>query len=261
MTKNYKQMMTVAVDGIDKINNPHRRIALACTGIVVLGIIMIFLPGIAGMDAFKGGLALSFFGGFVVIVGVIAVIMFARLARLFDSILKKENILAHWTYSPDEWKQYTEEEHKEDKADKRSLFLLVAAISIVVGSILWVIYPDDLLLDICTILGIIAVIGLAAYLSQLSAYRRNEKHLGEVYIAKDGAYLNRQLHIWKGLSTRLVDATYEGGSYSLPKVKIQYSSQNLATRNYHTARIPVPHGQEKIAQRIVAQIQASHLKK
>jgi NADH:ubiquinone oxidoreductase subunit 3 (subunit A) len=222
---------------------------------------MIFLPGIIGMEGFNGGFALSFFGGFVVIVGIITVIVFARLASLFDSIMTKENILVHWTYSPDEWKQYTEEEHKEDKTDKRRLFLLVAVISVIVGIILCVIYPHDLLLNICIILGIIAVIGLTAYLSQRSVYRWNKKYLGEVYIAKDGAYLNRRLHIWKGLSTRLVRASYEVGKHSLPRIIFEYSSQNLATRNYYAARIPVPLGQEEIAQKIVEQIQASHQKK
>ena len=243
-----------------KISNPQRRTALACTGIIVLGIVMIFLPGVIGMDGFNGGLALSFFGGFVVIVGIISVIVFARQARLFNTILQKENILVHWTYSPEEWQKYTEEEHKEDKTDKRRLFLLVAAISVVVGIILWAIYPHDALLDVCIILGIIAVIGLTAYLSVLLPYRWNKQHLGEAYIAKDGAYLNGRLHIWRGLSTRLLRATYEEGNHSLPRINIEYSSQNLATRNYYKARIPVPQGQEEAALAIVVNIQASHLK-
>lgn len=220
-------------------NNPHRRIAIAYTGIIVLGIVLMFLPAILHMDMLKSGFALSFFGGFVAIIGIITVIVFARLARLFDTILKKDNIMVHWTYSPDEWQKYTEEEHREDKTDKRRLFLLVAGISVIAGIILWVIYPHDLVLIIFIILGIIAVIGLAAYLSVLAPYRWNKKHLGEVYIARDGAYLNRRLHIWKGLGTRLVGATYELGKHSLSKVVIRYSSANLAKRNYFTARIPV----------------------
>ncbi len=70
-----------------------------------------------------------------------------------------------------------------------------------VGVILFAMYPHDALLDICIILGIIAIIGLTAFLSIQSPYRWNKKHLGEVYIAKDGAYLNRRLHIWRGLGT------------------------------------------------------------
>ncbi len=114
--------------GINNISNPYRRTVIACTGIIVLGLFVIFLPGIFHLDMMQTGFGISFLGVFVVIVEIISVIVFARLSRLFNTILQKENILVHWTYSPKEWQQYTEEEHKEDKADKGRLFLLVAAI-------------------------------------------------------------------------------------------------------------------------------------
>lgn len=247
-------------DGMEKIKNPYWHTAIACTSIIVLGIVMIFLPGIIGLEGFNGGFALSFLGGFVVIIGIITVIIVAHLARLFDNILKKENILVHWTYTPEDWKQYTEEEHKEDKTDKGRLFIVVAVIAVIVGIIMCFIFPDDILLNICIILGIIAVIGLTAFLSQLAAYRWNKKYLGEVYITLDGAYFNRRLHIWKGLTTKLDGATYEVGKQSLPRVTFLYSSQNMAVRNAYAARIPVPRGQEEAARNIVTQVRAAHLK-
>ena len=250
------------IDGKNKeaetnISNPERRTAFACSGIIILGIVMIFLPGIIGMDGFNGGFALSFLGGFVAIIGIICVVVFARMARLFDNIMKKENILVHWSYSQDDWKQYTEEEHREDARDKRNLFFLVAAISVVVGIIMWAMHPDDGVIVLIIILGIIAIVGLTAFLSILSPYRWNKKHLGDVYIAKDGAYLNRRLHIWKGLGTQLEGVTYEEGKQALARINIAYSSINTTMRNSYTARIPVPRGQEETAKNIVEQIQES----
>jgi hypothetical protein len=242
------------------LTNPYRHSVLVCLAIIVLGIIMIFLPGITGMDGFKGGFALAFFGAFVVVVGIISVLVVGRFDRIAARILKKENIIAHWTYSAEDWKQYTEEEHAADKTDKRHLFILVAIISIIVGIIVLIIFPDDLLLIIYIVLGIIAMIGLTAYLSAAAPYRWNKKHPGEVYIARDGAYLNRQLHIWNGMGTRLSNASYEEGNLSLPRIKIEYSSPSLTMGNYYTARIPVPRGQEETAKEIVAQIKASQLK-
>ena len=239
------------------IPNPHKRTIFVCTGIIILGIVLIFLPGVIGMDGFNGGFALSFFGGFVVIVGIISVIIFARLASLFNNMMIKTNILAHWSYSQDDWKQYTEEEHKEDKKDKRNLFLLVVGISVIVGIIFWVMHPDNALIIFYIILGIIAVIGLTAFLSAQSPYYRNKKHFGEVYIARDGVYINRSLHIWRGLGTKLESVNFEVGTQSLSRIIIGYSSINTAMRNYYTVRIPVPHGQEELAKNIVGQIQAS----
>ena len=240
--------------------NPYPHSTLVCLAIIILGIVMIFLPGIIGMDGFNGGFALAFFGVFVIIVGIISLFFFNRFARLSGSILKKENIIAHWTYSPGEWQQYIEEEHSEDKTDKRHLFIMVAVISVVVGIVMLIIYPGDPLLIFYIIFGIIAVIGLTAYLSIVAVYSGNKKQAGDVYIARDGASLSGRLHIWRGLGTRLMGARYEEGKHSLPRIIVQYSPANLA-RNYYTARIPVPRGQEETAQSIVAQIQGSQLKK
>jgi hypothetical protein len=246
---------------MDSISNPHRPAAFFCISIIILGIVMIFLPGIIGMDGMDGGYALSFFGIFVGIVGIITVIFVFRLAAVFDNILKKENILVHWTYTPEEWRQYTEEEHQDDKTDKRRLFLLVAGIAVIVGIIMCLMFPEDIMLNIYIILGIIAMIGITAFLSQLSAYRWNQKRLGDVYISRDGAYLNHRLHIWKGLTTKLEAASYEEGEKSLGRLIFEYTSQNFLNRNHYSARIPVPHGQESAAQNIAEQIKAIHLKK
>jgi hypothetical protein len=239
------------------IKNPHRLTRYTCASIIVIGILLIFLPGIIGLDGLRGGFALSFFGIFVAILGIITVVIFARLSRLFDRIFQKDNILAHWTYTAEEWKTYTEEEHAEDKSDKRSLFFLVAVISIVAGIILAVIYRDDFMVIIYTVIGIIAVIGLTAFLSVVMPYRWNRHHQGEVYIAREGAYLNSRLHIWKGLGTRLGKVTYEKGKRSLPRIRINYSSYNFAAGNYYTVRIPVPQGKEVAARKIVDAILAA----
>jgi hypothetical protein len=239
------------------IRNPQRGPVFISIGIIILGIFLMFLPGIIGMDGFHGGFALAFFGGFVVIVGIICIVFFARLARLFDNIMKNENILIHWIYTRDDWQKYTEEEHKADTKDKRNLFFLVAVISVIVGIILWAMHPGDALIVFFIIAGLIAVIGLTAFLSILAPYRSNKKNPGEVYITKDGAYLARRLHIWKGLGTRLEGVAYEVGTQSLPRIVIAYSSINTTMRNSYTLRIPVPRGQEQTAQNIVEQIRAS----
>ncbi|HEX7475389.1 MAG TPA: hypothetical protein VF318_05430 [Dehalococcoidales bacterium] len=237
--------------------NPNRRIALACGLIVVVGILMIFLPGLTGMDGFNGGYAISLFGSFIAIVGIIAVVVFWRLANLQDTVLNEKGILAHWTYSPDEWRQYIAKEHAEDKSDKRSLFLMVAVISIIVGIILFFVYPDDRLVTFYTILGIIVVIGITAMLSTAAVFNWNKRHPGEIYFARDGAYFSGRLHIWKGLGARLDGITYEDTKTS-PRIVVKYSSPNMLAGNRYVVRVPVPQGQEQAARKVVSDIQSSH---
>ena len=226
-----------------------------------MGIIIIFIPGIIGLDGFDGGFALSFLGGFVAIIGIIAAIIYARLAGALDRIIKGENILAHWTYTPEQWKEYTEKEQTEDKVGRKGLFIMIAVISIIVGIGFYAVVRDHPVLIAGIILGIIAIAGLSAYFSGLANYRRNKKYLGEAYIALDGVYLNRQLHIWKGIGNRLEDVTYEDPYGPSPRLKFDYSSPGRGDRYYYTARVPIPLGQEEIAHKIVADIAAANLSK
>ncbi|MDD3994637.1 MAG: hypothetical protein PHT06_02390, partial [Dehalococcoidales bacterium] len=162
--------------------NPPRRTALIWMGIAVIGIMVIFLPGIVGMDGFEGGYAVSVAGVLIFLTGLIAGLLYFKLAKSVDSIIRSENVLAHWTYTPEQWRQYTEEEHKDNAAGKWGLFMLIAGIAVVVGIILAIIIGEDFLLIALIILGIIAVAGLAAFFSTVGSYRYNKKHHGEVYI-------------------------------------------------------------------------------
>jgi hypothetical protein len=242
-------------------HNPQRRTSLMWTGVIVLGIIIIFIPGIIGLDGFNGGFALSFLGGFLAIIGIIAAVIYARLAGALDRITRQENLLAHWKYTPEEWKDYTEREHKEDASSKKGVFILIAVIAVVVGIIFYVIVRDNPLVIVGIVLGIIAVAGLSAYFSTLATYRQNKKYLGEAFIALDGVYLNRQLHIWKGIGNKLEEISYESEYHAQPMIKIDYSSPGRSERYYYTARIPVPPGEEETAHKIVSEIAKAHLYK
>lgn len=242
-------------------HNPSRRTALIWAGVMVVGLFIIFLPGIIGLDGFDGGFALSCLGGFIAMVGLIALVIYIRMAAILDRITNKENVLAYWKYTPEEWKAYTEQEHQEDTLGRRNLFFMIAIISVIVGIVFWFFVRDNPLVIIGMVLGIIAITGIAAWASGLANYQNNKRNLGEVYISLDGAYLNRQVHIWKGIGNKLEAIAFEGNNREQTRIKIDYSSPGRGSRNFYTARVPVPPGQEELAQRIVADITAAHLLK
>jgi hypothetical protein len=239
--------------------NPPKRTAFIWLGIAIAGIIIIFLPAMIGLDGFDGGFALSAGGLMVAITGFIAAGIYFKLARNVDSIMRNVDVLAYWTYSPEEWKQYTEEEHKEDAAAKRGLFFLIAIISVIVGIIMAIAIGENFHIIAFIILGIIAVAGLSAFFSTIASYRYNKKHHGEVYITPDGAYFNRQMHIWKGMGNQLEEIILDNDGTGLTRLNITYSALAAYKRNSYTIRIPVPPGQEETAEKIVRQIAETHL--
>jgi amino acid transporter len=241
-------------------HNPPRRSALIWTAIIVVGIFIVFFPNMIGMDGFNGGFALSCLGGFIAMIGIIAAIIYFNLAKSLDRITQKENVLAHWNYSAHEWQKYTEVEHQEDSSMRKNLFLMITAISVVVGFLFWVVVRENPGIIFLLVLGIIAITGFTAWITGLTNYRNNKRNLGEVFIALDGAYLNHQVHIWKGLGNKLEEIAFESQYREQPRIRIEYSSPSRGGRNSYTARIPVPPGQEDLAQMIVDKITAAHLK-
>ena len=243
-----------------EIKNRPRRMAFIWIGIAFLGLIIIIIPGIIGMDGFEGGYALSVGGVLVTLTALIAAFLYFKLARSVDSIIRNENVLAHWKYTTEEWQGYTEKEHKEDSAGKWGLFLLIAVIAVVVGIILAIIIGEDFMILALIILGIIAVAGLAAFFSTIGAYRYNKKHHGEALFTPDGVYFNQQMHTWKGLGNSLESISFEEDSSGCFRISIEYSVLAAYKRNYFTIRIPVPRGEEATAKMIVNKIGQTHLK-
>jgi hypothetical protein len=231
-------------------NNPPLQTLFAWVVITILAIFGIFAPSIFGMDGFKGGFAISTLCLLLVISGVIVIIIYTGRARTLNTILKGENVLAHWKYTPEEWNEYAEKEFKEQKATNKVLFFVIAAFALFFG-ILFMLFDFDVGKWVMVVmLALIAIIGFTAWFTAWYNYRQNKKYLGETYITKEAIYLNRQLHTWHGLGARLdsVDLSQKKSSSLLV---FAYSAPTRTGMQEYTVRIPVPRGQEKAAEKML----------
>jgi len=237
-------------------DNPQRRTAIIWGIVTAVAVFAIFAPHIFGMDEFGGGFAISTISFFVAITGIIVVVIYIGRARALDRMFQGENLLAHWTYTPEQWKKYTELEYKTESREKWKLFYLVAGIALFFGIVFFIFDREAGLVVFLVMLGLIALIAFVAWISAWSTYRQNKKYLGEAFIAKDAVYLNRQFHTWKGLGARLesVILAQEKGQQLLA---FTYSMPTRTGIQEHTIRVPVPPGQEKSAGKIAEALNAN----
>ena len=233
-----------------KVNSQRKTVAIWLV-IAVIGVVVVFLPGILGIDGFDGGFALSALGILIVIVGVVVAITYARRASKLDAVFEGKDLLAHWTYTSEEWQSYTENENREQKADKKKLFLLVAVIAIVIGIGFLVFDRENGKYGFFACLGIIVIIAPFAFLPPLFDYRRNKKRVGEAYIARNGVYLNQVFHNWDMMGARLDSVVYEEEPRWL---LFTYSAPTRAGMATYNVRVPVPHGQEAVAGKIAEEL-------
>jgi hypothetical protein len=229
--------------------NPQRRTAMVAWIITALFIFGVFAPSIFGMDGFNGGFALSFFCIVAAITSLIVAVMYQGRAGALDRILKGETRLAHWTYDPAVWRNYAEKEYVREKKEKRSLFLMVAVISLVVGIIFTIAHPDGGLVVLGVLLALVLLIAIVAIATTRYDYWMNRKYRGEAYITQDGVYLNRALHMWKGWGASLDDVSYSEAERYLA---FEYSTPNRTGRADYTVRVPVPPGKEVEARQVLA---------
>lgn len=229
--------------------NPPRCTAITWGFITVLAIFAIFAPHIFGMDGFEGGFAISTLSFFVAIMGIIVVVIYAKRARTLDRILQGENLLAHWTYSSGEWNQYAEEEFQTERKEKRGLFYIIAGFALFFGIVFFIFDQEAGLWVLIVMLGLIALIAFVAWFTAWYNYRQNKKYLGKAYITGDAVYLNRQLHTWKGLGARL-ESVILAEEKSQQLLAFTYSMPTRTGRQDSTVRVPVPRGQEKVAERL-----------
>jgi hypothetical protein len=229
--------------------NPAGRIALYCWCAAVIGIGIFFYPIIFTVDSYGVTPALFVVGILVFITALVSSIVFARIAHIFTEMFSGKDMLAHWTYSKEEWERYTELEHVRDRREKWSLFRLIAIIALVVGVGFVIFNHDAWLLMLIIIPGLIVLIALVAFTSVAATYRQNRKRIGEVYIGKSGVVLGHSLHYWKLPASYLHSVKYFPGN--APYLELEYTAQSGTARGTYTARIPVPRGRENEVSKII----------
>lgn len=230
-------------------NNPPLQTLTVWVVITVLGIFAMFAPTIFGMDGFKGGYAISILSFLLVLAGIIVIIIYSGRARTLSRILNGDNLLAHWTYSPEEWNSYADTEYKEEKEGKKVLFYVIAAFALLFGVVCLIIDFENGIWVMGLMLALIAVIAFTAWFTSWYNYRQNKKYLGETYITQEAVYINRQLHTWRGLDARLDSVNLTKGASPL-LLQFVYSAPTRTGMQEYTVNIPVPTGQEKAAEKI-----------
>jgi len=222
--------------------------------VLVVGIALIILPFLYYNG--QEGMPSIFIGGIVLIAGGIGLIMFGLQTATLGNMIRGKDLLAHWNYHPEEWRQFTELTFSTEKSEKRGLLVFVSAIILVIGGGFWLIVRDEAAAWVFLfLLGLIVLLWLIVLIVPRLAYRRNLKGPGEVYVGASGIYLNGSVHTWNLIGSRFESVEFV--SEPIPVLGFVYSYLMAAGRflflfrQYATVPVPVPKGREEEAKKIV----------
>jgi F0F1-type ATP synthase assembly protein I len=235
--------------------NPENTGVIVGVVLIVVGIAMMVVPGLAGMDGMNGGYALGFAGMFLIIVGLIVAAVYWRRAATARHILAGENQIVYWTYEPDEWRRYAEQEFALDVREKRGLYWLVVAIMVVIGLVFIIADPEAGIWVAAVLAGVAVLLAFFAFVMPRLAHRRRLRVPGEAIIAAEGVYLAGSLHVWRQLGSQLTRVSIVGENPAMIEFQIEAPTQT-GTQVY-PVRVPIPRGQEAMAQQVVAHFSIS----
>jgi hypothetical protein len=229
--------------------NPQKRAAWIWLSVSFVGLFLLFLPPLAGIDGMKGGFALQFVSVSLIIpAGFVGAYLYFRRARVLGRILRGEGLLARWSYDPQEWRRYTEAEVVRDRSGKLGLFLIISGWALFFGVLFLLFERKAGGTVFLMMLGLIVVIGITASLSVWIPYRRNLRRTGEAWIHPEGVYLNGALHAW-GVGGATLDDVLLHREEGLI-LSFSYSFPAKGGRDGRTVHVPVPAGRESDADRV-----------
>jgi len=235
------------------VDNPLMKTMILGLVVTAVGLMMIFSPGIVGIDGFEGGFAISFVGLFVTILGSVVAGFYFQQAKILNGILRGEGLLIHWMFDDEIWKDYTRKEYAEEISEKKGLFVIVSVFALFFGFLFWFLDNEAGFFVFLVMLGLIGLVGFAWRFSAWYYRKQNERGVKEAYIARSGVYMNRRLYTWRLFSAELLGVEIKN-SNGLSFLKFSYTAFTVPGPQTYTIRVPIPTGQEELAKTIIQQL-------
>jgi len=177
--------------------NPERKYALISLVAAIVAVLLIFLPAWLGMDGMDGGYALSFVTTWIAISGLVIAWFFWRRATQLDELLRGQNLLAHWTYSQDEWRTFVGDELKQQTRENTGLLIIMAVMCLAMGILFWLVDREAGFIVFLVMIALIFILAMATFgIPWLTRMSRDRK-VGEAWISDKAVYFDDVFYPFK----------------------------------------------------------------
>lgn len=216
-----------------------------CLAVALCAALLVVSPFLMDKSIGQGRFALVVIGAIVGICSLVLIPYFRNREHVAEELLDDSQLLAHWSFTEEEWTAWMNLDERVARKAKWMLFGWVLFFCLFIGALF--IWGDPqagpallgVLLALCAIIAVIIPWTLQNRRSgRMKAPR-------EVRICRDGLRLGNELHVWHGFKARLEDIGLEEGPPCL--LGIVYSTISRKQRRFHELRIPVPAEQHEEA--------------
>lgn len=233
------------------IQNRPRKTMWQAIGFAAVCIVVMLAIGFSNINMMDMGYGLMFIMFFASVASFVVAWVYAGRAKAFDQLINSFQPLAYWRYTNEEWLAYLEENEKEMWLVNKATLRWAVSITVVVGIFLMAVYQDVLMLSI--ILGIIAMLAIAAFVAPKMRKQLLQNNVHEACIGEHAVYIGGSFQLWNQLGARLTAvAIYEESTPAMLHIFFEYPT--LQGFQEEIIRVPVPAGKKDEANRVVEQL-------
>lgn len=221
-------------------------------------VFFIFLIGYAHeyMSCMDGGCAVMFVSFFLAATLIAVTLLFWTRARTMDAILNGRDLLAHWTYSPEDSSVSAGREFAEYKDANKALFLVVGGFFLV-GIVIMLIFGGEAgVLTALILIGVLAIIALVAWGAPRIVYARALQKAPDAFIAGYGVIYREAVYPFRSFMNRLEGVSFKDAAGGKPSLLIFSFMQviGLYIPSPYQVSIPVPPEEEERAREIAKKL-------
>jgi len=237
---------------MDKPKNNNKIAVIISLSVAIVFGAVIFLPFALGVDMMMGGYALVFVSSIISISALVVAAFFWSRATTFKRFMNSEDILAHWNYSAEEWQHYIDLNFREEKKEKRGLYLVIAGFALFFSLIFVIINLEAGIIVLMVMAGLVIILAFFAFAMPYLNRARNRRITGEAYISASALYFNRTFYKWGFWGTKLkgVQVIQKDNSPAMLCFNYLHPTGSAGVQET-TVSIPIPRGQEETAKNIL----------
>ncbi len=224
------------------MNNPYKKSRNILGFLFLFGGILLLIIS-SSMDKMDLKYALLLIGIFLMLSSFIIVWIFNKYSKLFERLMRNENIIDKWTVDADLFKEFVQYDKEKEVYRFRFMFYFIAGISIIVGVFL-IIMGLEIMIISAIIFGIIAFVWLVSRIAIISKKKQHFSGNASIIIAKEGGMLNKKLHNWSQLASRVSKSKIHPLSSQVLVLELYYTVLQRTGEVEYCARFPIQNNKE-----------------
>jgi hypothetical protein len=236
------------------LNNEWKKGAVSIIAAVVFMVLCFVSPAV--IDGMDGGYALAFISLFLAISSGAVALLYIRRARVMDGIFADPRLLAHWSYTDEMSQKSREREYRDYEDRNRSMFIVIGGM-LVLGSLFFIIFVEDGGLATGIILLVFAgFLFVVSRVAPVLERRRATNVPHEAFIARTGVIYEGIVYPFHSFLRSRGGITLRNADAKNPALLVFSFTQlnGLFILQSFAVTIPVPPGEEAVAQRIVREL-------